>query len=170
MKKIIASKNEMLHSSRGIFQYSNRKPVRMLKGGHGERNIIYLKKHRLPYIINDTDPNGVRHGQIDCHIRPKERRTRGHAWFPEHWNDATIAKAGAHVANLKRNIKIADHTQMHGRYKGVHVVTYKSRGRICGICPKFSQEGKNGKETNKTSASREQVLRPITRMAHKSKK
>ena len=160
----------MLHTSRGIFRYFNRKPIKMLKGGHGERNIAYLKKHKLSFTINSIDSNGVRHGQIDCHIRPKERRPRGHAWFPERWSDTTIAKAGEYVANLKRNLKISDHAQMHGKYKGVHVVTYKSRGRICGICPKFSQEGKNGKETNKTAASREQVLRPITRMANKSQK
>ena len=154
MKKITASKNEMLHSSRGIFRYSKRKPIKMLKGGHGERNIAYLKKHKLPYAINDIDPNGVRHGQIDCHIRPKERQPRGHAWFPKGWSDITIAQAGEHVANLKRNLKITDHTQMHGKYKGVHVVTYKSRGRICGICPKFSQEDKNEKGKNKAAAGR----------------
>jgi hypothetical protein len=139
-KKLFASKNEMKHSSRGIFGYKQRKPVKMIKGGHGERNIQYLKKHNLSHAINDIDPNGVRHGQIDCHVRPRERKPRGHVWFPERWNDTTIAKAGSHVANLKKNISKPDHTPMHGKYKKVHVVTYKSRGRICGICPKFRQE------------------------------
>ena len=139
-KKLFASKNEMKHSSRGIFGYEKRKPVKMIKGGHGERNIQYLKKHSLSHTINDIDPNGVRHGQIDCHARPRERKPRGHVWFPEQWNDTTIAKAGSHVANLKKNKAKPDHTPMYGRYKKVHVVTYKSRGRICGICPKFKQE------------------------------
>lgn len=139
-KLITVTKNEMKHSSRGIFSYANRKPTKMLKGGHGERNLKYLRKHKLFCVVNDTDPNGVRHGQIDCHARPKERRPRGHAWFPQNWNDATIARAGLHVANLKKNKNKADHTPMHGKYKKVHVVTYKSRGRICGICPKFEQE------------------------------
>ena len=139
-KKLFASKNEMRHSSRGIFGYKKRKPVKMIKGGHGERNIQYLKKHSLSYAINDIDPNGVRHGQIDCHVRTRERKPRGHVWFPKQWNDTTIAKAGSHVANLKKNISKPDHTPMHGKYKKVHVVTYKSRGRICGICPKFRQE------------------------------
>ncbi len=139
-KKLTASKNEMIHSSRGIFSFQNRKPVKMLKGGHGERNIQYLKKHKLPYIINDIDTNGVRHGQINCHTRKREQKPRGHAWFPEKWNDFTIAKAGEHVANLKRNQSKLDHSPMYGKYKKVHVVTYKFRGRICGICPKFDQE------------------------------
>ena len=52
-KKLFASKNEMKHSSRGIFSYKKRKPVKMIKGGHGERNIQYLKKHSLSYAIND---------------------------------------------------------------------------------------------------------------------
>ncbi len=139
-KKIWVSKNEMNHSSRGIFSYVNKQPVKMIKGGHGERNLQYLQRHKLTYKINSVDPNGVRHGQISCHVRPKERRPRGHVWFPYKWSDRTIAKAGTYVANLKRNIKKSDHTQMHGKYKKVHVVAYKFRGRICGICPKFEQE------------------------------
>ena len=139
-KQITASRNEMKHSSRGIFSYTNRKPTKMLKGGHGERNLQYLRKHKLFHVINHTDSNGVRHGQINCHIRRRERKPRGHAWFPKTWSDTTIARAGEHVANLKKNAKKKDHTPMHGKYKKVHVVTYKSRSRICGICPKFEQE------------------------------
>lgn len=138
-KKITVSKNEMKHSSRGIFSYLNRKPKNMLKGGHGERNIEYLKKHKLTHFINKTDSNGVRHGQINCHIRQRERKPNGHVWFPKNWNDSTISKAGEHVANLKRNQAKGDHTPMHGKYKKVHVVVYKSRGKICGICPKYRQ-------------------------------
>ena len=141
-QKLFASKNEMKHSSRGIFRYENRKPVKMLKGGHGERNLQYLKKHNLQHTINATDSNGVRHGQIECHVRPRERKPKGHAWFPQKWDDVTIAKAGEHVANLKKNKNKSDHAPMHGKYKKVHVVAYKSRGRICGICPKFEQEKK----------------------------
>ena len=140
MKIIRVSKNEMKHTSRGIFTYFNRKPVKMLKGGHGESNLQYLRKNGLKYIVNNVDINGVRHGQIDCHVRPRERKYNGHAWFPIQWNDNIIAKAGEHVANLKKNSKINDHMQMHGKYKKVYVVAYKSRGRICGICPKFKQE------------------------------
>ena len=138
-KMVRVSRNEMKHSSRGIFCYVDRKPTKMLKGGHGERNIKYLQKHNLPYSVNFSDNNGVRHGQIGCHIRSQERKPKGHVWFPEKWSDKIIAKAGEHVANLKRNSKALDHTPMHGKYKKVHVVTYKSRGRICGICPKFKQ-------------------------------
>ena len=140
MKKILVSKNEMIHSSRGIFTYFNRKPIKMLKGGHGERNVKYLKKHKLNYAINNVDTNGVRHGQIYCHARYKERKPNGHVWFPKTWSDITIANAGKHVASLKKNVKQKDHTPMYGKYKKVFVVTYKSRGRICGICPKFKQE------------------------------
>ena len=140
MKPIYVSKNEMTHSSRGIFSYNNRKPVKMIKGGHGERNIQYLKKHKLSHTVNFVDANGVRHGQIACHIRSRERKPNGHAWFPITWDDACISKAGEHVANLKRNSRKPDHTPMHGKYKKVHVVAYKARGRICGICPKFKQK------------------------------
>ena len=141
MRKIItASKNEMLHTSRGIFSYVNRKPVKMLKGGHGERNVQYLNKNRLPYAINDIDSNGVRHGQINCHVRQNERKPRGHVWFPKNWDDKTIANAGKYVANLKRNVVKGDHTAMYGKFKNVYTVAYKSRGRISGICPKFKQE------------------------------
>ncbi len=139
-KRLNVSKNEMKHSSRGIFSYVKRKPVKMLKGGHGERNLKYLKKYNLSHTINDIDSNGVRHGQINCHARPKERKPGGHVWFVQKWTDKIIAKAGTHVANLKRNRNKSDHTPMHGKYKNVNVVTYKSRGRICGICPKFKQE------------------------------
>ena len=141
MRKIItASKNEMLHTSRGIFSYVNRKPVKMLKGGHGERNVQYLNKNRLSYAINDIDSNGVRHGQINCHVRPNERKPRGHVWFPKNWDDKIIANAGKYVANLKRNVVKGDHTAMYGKFKNVYTVAYKSRGRISGICPKFKQE------------------------------
>ncbi|MBR1890885.1 MAG: EndoU domain-containing protein [Clostridia bacterium] len=140
MKTIKASRNEIKHSSRGIFQYANKKPVRMLKGGHGERNIGYLKKNKLSYKVNKVDSNGVRHGQILCHVRRREQSPGGHVWFPTNWSDATIRHAGEHVANLKRNTKKKDHSPMYGKFKNVDVVTYKSRGRICGICPKFIQE------------------------------
>ena len=140
MKKIKVSKNEMKHSSRGIFSYLNRKPVKMLKGGHGERNIQYLQRQKLPHAVDSIDSNGVRHGHITCHSRPRERQFNGHVWFPQKWDDSTISKAGEHIANLKKNIKSADHVPMHGKYKGVYVVVYKSRGRICGICPKFQQK------------------------------
>ncbi|MCH3966538.1 MAG: hypothetical protein LKE52_02765 [Bacilli bacterium] len=46
------SRDEMKHVSRGIFRYGNRKPVAMVKGGHGEDNIRYLKKNRLGHQIN----------------------------------------------------------------------------------------------------------------------
>ncbi len=139
MNELKVSKNELKHSARGIFSYINRKPTTMLKGGHGESNVVYLQKNSLPYKINKTDINGVRHGQIDCHIRPQEKKPFGHVWFPKNWGEKTISKAGNHVANLKKNANKLDHTAMVGKYRGVYVVTYKSRGRICGVCPKFKQ-------------------------------
>ena len=127
MKKtnLRVSKNEMKHSSRGIFAYRNRKPIQMLKGGHGQRNVDYLKKHRLAFGIDEILRNGVRYGHIQNHKRSNERKNRGHAWFPEKWSDVTIKNAGEHVANLKNNRKMKNHVPMHGRYKGVDVVTYK---------------------------------------------
>jgi len=140
MRRLKVSKNEMKHTSRGIFSYIGRKPKQMLKGGHGERNLTYLNKHKLSHSIDWVDSNGVRHGRIDCHVRKSETKRGGHVWFPNDWDDNTIAKAGEHVANLKSNSNAADHTPMRGKFKRVHVVTYKSHGRICGICPNFRQK------------------------------
>ncbi len=58
------SRNEMKHTSRGIFKYKDRKPIAMVKGVHGEDNIRYLEKNKLEYHINEPFPNGVRNGSI----------------------------------------------------------------------------------------------------------
>jgi hypothetical protein len=112
----------------------------MLKGGHGNDNIKYLEKHKLPFGINKTYDNYVRSGHIDCHKKSSDRRERGHMWFPKSWSNVKIKTAGIHVANLKKNHKVSDHRPMHGKYDDVDVVTYKSKGRICGICPKFMKD------------------------------
>lgn len=109
----------------------------MLKGGHGEENIKYLKKNHLSFNVDTTYSNGVRAGHIDKHARPKERLKDGHLWFPKNWSATKIKKAGEFVANLKKNSKIKDHKQMHGKYGKVYVVTYKSKNEICGICPAY---------------------------------
>ncbi|MFA6756066.1 MAG: EndoU domain-containing protein [Bacilli bacterium] len=131
------SKNEMKHTTRGIFRYKNRKPLIMLKGGHGNDNIKYLRKHDLSFKIDNIYGNHVRSGHIDCHKKIIEREKDGHMWFPKQWNNDKIKKSGLHVANLKKNHHVADHRPMHGKYDGVDVVAYKSKGHICGICPKF---------------------------------
>jgi hypothetical protein len=131
------SRNEMKHVSRGIFRYENRKPVTMVKGGHGEDNIRYLKKNGLSVHVDKICKGKARNGHIQCHKRPSERKAEGHMWFPKFWSNKKIEKAGIHVANLKKNQEVPDHTPMHGTYHGVDVVAYKGNGRICGICPKF---------------------------------
>jgi hypothetical protein len=133
------SRNEMKHTSRGIFKYKDRKPVAMVKGGHGEDNIKYLEKNKLSFSVNKSFINGVRKGKIDCHQRKWEAKKDGHMWFPKFWSNRKIEKAGLHVANLKKNKDVPDHTPMHGTYNGVDVVVYKGRGRICGICPRFKK-------------------------------
>jgi len=97
------SRDEMKHVSRGIFRYENRKPVTMVKGGHGEDNIRYLKKNGLEHQINKPFSNGVRNGSVACHDRPQERKKEGHMWFPKFWSNRKIEKAGLHVVNLKKN-------------------------------------------------------------------
>ncbi|MFA6860932.1 MAG: EndoU domain-containing protein [Bacilli bacterium] len=131
------SRNEMKHTSRGIFKYKDRKPVAMVKGGHGEDNIRYLEKNKLEFKIEGLCKGKARNGSIACHERVWEAKKDRHMWFPKLWSDRKIEKAGLHVANLKKNQDVPDHTPMHGTYKGVDVVAYKGRGRICGICPKF---------------------------------
>lgn len=143
------SKKEMIHTGRGVFRYENRKPVEMLKGGHGNDNIKYLTKNHLPYKIMVTYKDGVKAGHIYCHRRASEKKKKGHLWFPSSWDNKTIEKAGLHVANLKKNQCVSDHTPMHGKYKGVDVVVYKSRGRICGVCPKFGVKRKEDENEKK---------------------
>ncbi len=96
-----------------------------------------MTKNKLPYKIEAVYTDGVKAGHIDCHRRKSERHKKGHLWFPDSWDNRIIEKAGVHVANLKKNKNVPDHTPMYGKYRGVDVVVYKSRGRICGVCPKF---------------------------------
>lgn len=150
IKKHMISKNALKHSTKGDFKYSNRKPIVMLKGGHGNENINYLTKHKLSFNIDSTYKNDVRGGHIDGHIRPYERKPNGHVWFPEKWSAAKIKRAGEYVANLKKNANVPDHQPMRGKYHGVLVVAYKSRGRIVCTCPDFGNKKlkKNNNEEN----------------------
>src|SRR5574344_2565742 len=96
------SKNEMKHTTRGIFRYKNRKPLIMLKGGHGNDNIKYLRKNSLSFQIDKIYENYVRSGHINCHKRSAEREKYGHMWFPKECNNDKIKKSGLHVAILKK--------------------------------------------------------------------
>ncbi|MBR6737861.1 MAG: EndoU domain-containing protein [Clostridia bacterium] len=129
------TKKEIKHSSRGVFKYKNRKPVKMIKGGHGQSNIKYLLKNKLPFKINQTFSTGVRGGQIFCHKRKNEHKENGHVWFPKSWTDKTIKNAGLHVANLKRNKNVGNHEYMKGKFKGVDVIATKHGRKITGIFP-----------------------------------
>ena len=146
------SRNEMKHTSRGIFKYKDRKPISMVKGGHGEDNIRYLEKNKLEFKIDGLCKGKARNGHIPCHKRPRERKEEGHMWFPKLWSNRKIEKAGLYVANLEKNQDVPDHTPMHGTYRGVDVVTYKERGRICGICPKFHKSLEEEEEIAKAKA------------------
>src|SRR5574344_2170533 len=115
------SRDEMKHVSRGIFRYENRKPVTMVKGGHGEDNIRYLKKNRLGFQIKRLCKGKARGGNIDCHERVWEAKKDRHMWFPKFWSRHRIKKAGLYVANLEKNQNVPDHKPMHGTYKGVDV-------------------------------------------------
>src|SRR5574344_283408 len=94
------SRNEMKHVSRGIFKYENRKPVAMVKGGHGEDNIRYLEKNKLSFHVDKLCKGGARAGNIDCHERVWETKKDRHMWLPKFWSNRKIEKAGLHVANL----------------------------------------------------------------------
>ena len=135
MKKTFwVPKIEFKHFGRGIFQFKNRKPIKLLKGGHGQSNINYLIKNKLSFFIKNKLPNGVRVGSISCHKR-KSERAGGHLWFPAKWSDETIKNAGLHVANLKRNKEVANHKHMKGRFRGVDVIATKRGRKITGIFP-----------------------------------
>jgi len=136
------TKKLISHVEKGNFKYQNKKPCLMLSGGHGIKNLEYLKKNKLNYKIDDIFENGTLSEHIIKHIRKKERKKHGHVWFPKNWTILTIINAGKHVASLKRNINKKDHTAMYGKYKKVDVVSYKKGDRICGICPNYKQNGK----------------------------
>ncbi len=129
------SEKVLQHATRGDFEYKKRKPAKMKSGGHGEKKLHYLKRHRFSYGIDTEYTNGLRKGHIDNHKRRFDRAKNGHTWFPDSWDSRDIKKAGLYVANLKRNKARKNNVLYEGRYKGVSVGIYFRNGKIASIFP-----------------------------------
>ena len=136
MKKHHISRETLRHASQGTFTRKG-KDWKMKSGGHGEENISTLKKRKISHKIETEYSNGVRLGKIEGHIKKRNRRHNGHAWFPNLWNKNDIKKAGLHVASLKRNRSLIDGKQHTGRYKGVSVGIIARNKKIQTIFPCF---------------------------------
>ena len=109
----------------------------MKSGGHCQENIDFLKRRRFSYDIDSSYSNGVRFGHIVQHLNSRDRKTNGHAWFPEHWSRLDIKKAGEHVSSLKRNRRLLNNMRYTGRYQGVSVGIIARGGRIQTVFPCF---------------------------------
>lgn len=138
-KKENISKSSIEHSSIGSFNTNGR----MLSGGHSQKNINHLKKNNVPYNIEKTYVNGVRVGNIPSHKSPKKRTGNNQSWFPKHWNDGTIKRAGQVVA---RGEKLKDGETKFGHYGRVNVGIKRTNGKISTIFPASRQQNKKGVE------------------------
>lgn len=128
----------MKHSSRGEFKYQNRKPVKMLSGGHGQENIDYLDKNKIVYSTTYQYKNGVRLGNVSIHKYSRCRYKGKQGWFPKSWTRKDIKAAAKYVLSLKKNQRL-DKQAKTGCYKGVKVGVYASKGKVDTVFPWFAQ-------------------------------
>ncbi|MGI5829886.1 MAG: EndoU domain-containing protein [Bradymonadia bacterium] len=132
-----ASEFALVHAVEGKFT-KPRKPtdtLRLISGGHGQRNIEILDKYNIAYAIVVTYPNGVRAGHVPRHDKRSKRKDIGQSWFPKSWTDATIKKAGEHVARLKKHKTLKDGQTAYGMYRGVRVGIILTHGMLATIFP-----------------------------------
>ena len=120
----------------------------MKSGGHGEENLLFLRKQKLSYDIDTEYSNGVRLGHIDRHNNKRDTRKNGHAWFPQNWDRNEIRKSAEYVASLKRNQVLIDGKRHTGRYRGVTVGIIARNGRVKTIFPLFDVNQHARKKTN----------------------
>ena len=143
MKKIFISKKAKKHSSKGDFTYSKdgNRTYKMTGGGHGQENINYLKKRKIPYNVLYEFDNGVRRGNISIHKRGNHKTGDKQCWFPDSWDRNDIANAGRHVMSLKKNQKRANGKVHWGTHKKVSVGVYTNHGFVTTIFPNYVQKG-----------------------------
>ena len=146
----------LVHSNEGSFTYSpgSGKVSKLKSGGHGQAGMDLLDKLGIKYNILKTYPNGVRVGNIPGHKDPRKRRGIGQAWFPKHWTEKDIRKAGEQVANLKKNKNVPDGTPIYGVYKGVRVGVIRTKGVIGTVFPDKNQKSVLKKKKRKAKAKR----------------
>lgn len=142
MFHIFISKKCQKHSSRGTFSICKRtNKLRMESGGHGQENIKFLNRHKMPHQINAEFNNGVRLGNVTGHHQNRCRIGNKQCWFPDDWTRDDIKRAGKRVAGLKKNKKRFEQTPNTGYYKGVKVGLYSHHGFIETIFPWYHQKG-----------------------------
>lgn len=136
----------LVHSNEGTFRWRNirikgkvYKKIRLLSGGHGQRNIDLLEKYHIKYKIVKTYSNGVRIGYVSDHVSKSKRTGTNQAWFPKNWKEKDIRHAGEHVASLKSNRGTPDGKIMIGTWKGVRVGVIKTNGKIATVFPDSNQ-------------------------------
>lgn len=149
--KFISQKTQK-HSAKGDFvypkEYRPQKVLTMKSGGHGQENIVFLKKKKLSFSVDTEFANGVRLGHIDRHFQRRDKRKNGHAWFPSSWDRQDIKKAGQHVVSLKRNAKLIDGYKHTGRYRGVTVGVIARKGLVKTVFPFFDVNKHARKKTH----------------------
>ncbi|MBQ8882211.1 MAG: EndoU domain-containing protein [Clostridia bacterium] len=134
----------MQHSSVGDFTRGNssHRP-RLSGGGHSENNIRELTKREIDYNINHQYPNGVRVGNIPNHDKKIKRTGNNQSWFPKHWTDNTIKKAGEKA--LKEEEKHGNKTNngitFKSKYKKVKLGIIRINGKVATIFPLIKQTG-----------------------------
>ena len=135
------SKRAIEHASRGTFiypkKYRPKQKLTMKSGGHGQENIDFLTRRKIPHRIDTVYSNGVRFGHVDYHKNPWCTKKNGQAWFPAAWDREDIKRAGQHVASLRRNSKLIDGYRHTGRYRGVSVGIVARKGFIKTVFPLF---------------------------------
>lgn len=136
------SKRTIKHSSHGTFKYVERKPVKMLSGGHGQNNIDYLKRNKVNYFIVHQYDNGVRLGNVSIHKRKVCRENGKQCWFPKNWTEKDMENAAKHILSLKKNQGLDPSTPKTGYYKGVKVGLYDKDGKVTTIFPWYNQRRK----------------------------
>ena len=78
----------LVHSNEGTFNHPMPgNPLRLVSGGHGQRNMDLLDKYGIQYNVVKTYSNGVRVGNIPTHRNKLKARYNGQAWFPKKWTE-----------------------------------------------------------------------------------
>ena len=146
------SKRAIEHASRGTFiypkEYRPKQKLTMKSGGHGQENIDFLTRRKIPYRIDTVYSNGVRLGRVSNHVKKGRTKKKGQIWFPAAWDREDIKRAGQHVASLRRNSKLIDDHRHTGRYRGVSVGIVARKGFIKTVFPLFDVNKHARKKTH----------------------
>ena len=71
----------------------------MKGGGHGQKNIDYLKENGFKVNILKIYSNGVRIGNVPKHKSPSKKNGTGQSWFPKKWTEKDISNVASKIAS-----------------------------------------------------------------------